>query len=92
MISPLVTQGSWRGPRLPSGGAVADRLQVVVEAVLRVLAGADLAEELAVEDLEAERDAVDAHLAQRRRSGDRSRCGGVCTPTSRPSSRLMRTM
>ena len=65
MISPFVTHGSCRGPFLPSVRAVADGLEVVVEAVLGVLARADLLEELAVEDLEAERDAVDAHLAQR---------------------------
>ena len=64
MISPLVTHGSRRGPLPAERGAVADRLEVAVEAVGGVLARAELVEDLAIEDLEAEGDPVDAHLAQ----------------------------
>ena len=66
MISPFVTQGSWRGPlraeaRRSSGsppGSGRARTRAC-------LPGQISSKSRAVEDLEAERDAVDAHLAQR---------------------------
>src|SRR6185436_12402220 len=54
-------------PRAPVAErrAIGDRGEVVVETVFGVLARADVLEYLPVEDLEAERDAVDPHRAQR---------------------------
>src|SRR4029453_4565914 len=49
---------------LAERGAILDGLQVVREAVLAVLPWADAPEDLLVEDLEAERDAVHTHLPE----------------------------
>src|SRR4029078_12200693 len=63
-VPPVRAQGLARRPLPAELRAIAHGLEIVVEGVLGVFAGADVLEEVAVEDLEAEGHAVEAHLPQ----------------------------